>query len=122
MEIIKFFLTLRNSVKVYHWQTLSYPRHKASDSLVSKLDELADSFVEVYIGRYGHEKKGSKQHVQMSLPNLSENRVEAYLRDARDWLSEKMPEMLKKNDTELLNIRDEIIGEINQCLYLFTLS
>ena len=119
---MRFFLTLRNAVKVYHWQTLSYPRHKASDALISKLDELTDSFVEVYIGRYGHEKKGSKHEIQILLPNISENKVEAYLRDAREWLSEKLPEMLTKSDTELLNIRDEIIGEINQCLYLFKLS
>lgn len=123
--IIKFFLTLRNSMKIYHWSTLSHPRHTASDELIGKLDKLSDSFVEVYIGRYGRDRlpsSRSKKDVEMTLPCLSEGLVVSYLEEAREWLAAKLPDMLKKSDTELLNIRDEIIGEINQAIYLFALK
>ena len=124
-EIIQYFLRLRNTMKVYHWMTLSYPRHKASDALIEKIDVISDKFVEVYMGRYGRDKSlnaSSKKTVILQLPSLSEKEVPEYLVEARDWLSERLPTMIKKNDTELFNIRDELISELNQCLYLFTLS
>ncbi len=123
--ITKFFITLRSSLKLYHWNTLSYPRHVASDALIGKIDTLSDQFVEVYIGRYGRERqsaKKSKDDMDISLPRLPEDDIVGYLEEARDWLTNRLSGMLKKNDTELFNIRDEIIGEINQCLYLFTLK
>jgi hypothetical protein len=49
-EIITLMLTLRNQIKIYHWQTMKYPRHKATDKLVDKLDDNIDMFVEVYMG------------------------------------------------------------------------
>jgi hypothetical protein len=33
-EIIHLMMTLRDQVKIYHWQTMSYPRHKATDELI----------------------------------------------------------------------------------------
>ena len=106
--------------------TLSYPRHKASDALITDIDTLSDRFVEVYIGRYGRDKKinrvSSKRDVTLLLPTLSEDEVTEYIVEARDWLTQKLPNILKKNDTELFNIRDEIIASLNQCLYLFTLQ
>ena len=123
--ITKFFITLRSSLKLYHWNTLSYPRHIASDALIGKIDTLSDQFVEVYIGRYGRDRqstKKTKDDVDISLPRLPEDEIVGYLEEARDWLTNRLSGMLKKNDTELFNIRDEIIGEINQCLYLFTLK
>ena len=124
-EIIQYFLRLRNTLKVYHWMTLSYPRHIASDALIGKLDALSDNFVEVYIGRYGRDKalnSSSKKNMPLVLHSLTEKEVPEYLKEARDWLSESLPLKLKKTDTELLNIRDELISELNQCLYLFTLN
>jgi hypothetical protein len=33
-----------------------------------------------------------------------------------------LPKKLKKTDTDLLNIRDEILADINRARYLFTLK
>lgn len=118
-DVIQFFLRLRNTIKVYHWNTLSYPRHKASDALILQLDTLTDSFVEVYIGRYG---KSKQNDINLLLPDLSEREIIEYLQEARDWLTTKIPTLLNKNDTELFNIRDELISALNQCLYLFRLA
>ena len=120
-EVIRFFLRLRNTMKLYHWLTLSYPRHKASDQFIEDLDKSSDSFVEVYIGRYGRETK-SKKDMDLHLPLLNEKDVIVYLTEARDWLTTDLAKLLKKEDTELFNIRDEVISAINQCLYLFALS
>ena len=114
-------MTLRDQVKLYHWQTLSYPRHKATDDLVSSLDEKIDSFVETYMGKYGRPKlSGSRTTIH--LRNFHDKQGPALLKEAIDWLTHSLPKRLKSTDTDLLNIRDEIVGDLNKTLYLFTLN
>jgi DNA-binding ferritin-like protein len=52
-EIINIMMTLRDQVKIYHWQTKEFSRHKATDELIDKLDDNIDKFVEVYMGKHG---------------------------------------------------------------------
>ena len=47
-EYILRFLEILNTIKIYHWSTLSYPTHKATDELHEKMSELVDSFIEKY--------------------------------------------------------------------------
>ena len=51
-KLVNFFFTLELNLKIYHWNTNSFPRHKASDELGGKILELTDKFVEIFIGRY----------------------------------------------------------------------
>ena len=44
-EIVHLMMTLRDQVKLYHWQTMNYPRHIATNDLVTKLDTNIDQFV-----------------------------------------------------------------------------
>jgi hypothetical protein len=120
-SIVQFYMVLRNASKIYHWNTKSYPRHKASDEFVNNLDKLIDRFVEVYVGKYGREA-GLGKDMTIKLPGFNEKSIIAFYTEARVWLSETLPKLLKNNDTDLLNIRDEILAEINQMLYLFSLS
>ena len=36
-EVVKVFLQILNTVKLYHWKTKSFAIHKATDELYSKL-------------------------------------------------------------------------------------
>jgi len=121
IRVVQFYLTLRNAIKVYHWNTRSYPRHKATDDLVASIDKLTDSFVEVYIGKYGRDKALS-DNMTLDLPGLDEQEVIKFLKEAIEWLTHKLPKILKPADTDLFNIRDELLAAVNQALYLFTLS
>jgi len=38
------------------------------------------------------------------------------------FLQVELCKKLSKNDTDLVNIRDEMLGELNQLMYLFTLQ
>jgi hypothetical protein len=120
-EIVCLMMTLRDQVKIYHWQTMSFPRHKATDDLVGKLDENIDKFTEVYMGKYGRPKFGGRTS-SIKIRNFHDKEAPALLKSAIDWLSHKLPKHLKSGDTDLLNIRDEIIADLNQTLYLFTLA
>jgi hypothetical protein len=120
-EIVHLMMTLRNQVKLYHWQTMAYPRHVATDELVTKLDTNIDQFVEVYVSKYGRPKL-SGQTSTIRLRNHSDKEAIALLKEAIQWMTTDLNRKLKKTDTDLLNIRDTIVADLNQTLYLFTFN
>lgn len=114
-------MTLRDQIKLYHWQTMNYPRHIATNDLVTKLDTNIDQFVEVYIGRYGRPKLSGKTST-IHLRNFSDKEASKMIKEIVGWLEHDLPKKLKRTDTELLNIRDTILQDLNQTLYLFSLN
>jgi hypothetical protein len=118
---ISFFFQLRTQLKLYHWQTRMYSRHKASDEVLEKLDELIDKYVEIYIGKYGRPKLDSSTNTT-TVQNLSEGSVVKYIHKYIAYMNEPLVKRLKATDTDLVNLRDEMVGELNQLLYLFTLK
>jgi len=117
---IHFFLQLRDQLKLYHWQTRVYARHIATDKLLKTLEKSIDSYVEIYIGKYGRTKVSGKNS-SITLQNLSEAGASRMITAAIRYLRGPLTKTLTQNDTDLINIRDEIIGDLNQLLYLFTL-
>ena len=108
-----------NAIKLYHWKTDSYSQHKATDDLHDKLSGNVDKFVEVLLGK--DESRVKMVDNQMKLidsQNASDfkNRMYQY----RDMLLRMDSMFHKKGDSDLLNIRDEMLGDINQFLYLMT--
>jgi len=119
---IHFFLQLRNQIKLYHWQTRVYSRHIATDKTLENLDTAIDTYVEVYIGKYGRPKVSGK-NASITLQNLSESGAVRLVNAAVKYLQGPLTKTLKPStDTDLMNIRDEIIADLNQLLYLFTLK
>jgi hypothetical protein len=117
-DIVSTMLLIRNQVKLYHWQTKSFARHKATDDLVTSLDTNIDKFVEVFMGKYG------RPRVTKTLPlhNFTESQAKTFVEKQVKYLQSALPKKLKSSDTDLLNIRDEILADLNQVRYLFTLS
>jgi hypothetical protein len=117
-DIVTAMMTIRDQVKLYHWQTYMFSRHTATDELVKKLDANVDTFVETYMGKYGRPRVS----MPIKLNNFSESAARSFVERQRKFLSVILPRKLSANDTDLLNIRDTILGDLNQTLYLFTLS
>lgn len=118
-DIIKYFYHMSLNIKLYHWSTYSYSRHKASDDLYTNLLELIDKFIEVYMGRYCRPKYQEK--FEISVKQFDEDEIVNELKRYTSYMRNELPKYLKESDTDLLNIRDEMLGELNQALYLFTL-
>jgi hypothetical protein len=121
MHIVTYFLTLQSNIKLYHWMTPSYPRHVASDKLLHELTEQIDKFVEVYIGKYGHPKLSGKD-LSGSLTLATDQSVVALLNKTLTYLLTDINTYVKKEDVDLLTIRDEMVASINQAKYLFALK
>ena len=118
---IQFFFAMRDQIKIYHWQTSVYARHKATDDVIKALDESIDKYVEVYMGKYGRPRVGVKTSV-VHVKNMGEKEAVTFVKKCIRALIEVVPKGLGPEDTDLVNLRDEMLGELNQLLYLFTLQ
>lgn len=116
-KLVRFFFCIQLNIKLNHWNTTSYARHKATDQLLDKLGDNIDKFVEVFIGRY--QIKPMVDNVKIDPDFINDMGLEKLLLQARKYLED-----LSKNipDSELLNIRDEMLSDINQTLYLLNLK
>ena len=120
-SIVNFFLGLQNTTKVYHWSTTSHARHVAADKLYDDINELTDRFVETYMGKYGRPKMPAKNRVEVE--QHTDASIINYMKEACVYLSNELPAVLDVAvDSDLLNIRDEVLAKINQVLYLFSLT
>lgn len=118
---IHFFFNMRDQIKLYHWQTMSYARHKATDELVKSLDEHIDLFVEIYMGKYGRPNITRATNT-VQVKNMTEKTAVKFVKECLAYLQGPLTKSLKGTDTDLANIRDEMMGDLNQLLYLFTLK
>ena len=73
-DLVTHLLTIRNQIKLYHWQTKEFARHTATDALTGTLDTNIDAFVESYMGRYGRPKVTGS----IKLHNFSESAACSY--------------------------------------------
>ena len=119
--IVHDLLEFSAQIKIYHWQTKVYARHIASDKLFGEINELIDKFVEIYIGKYERPQlQGASK--TLKLDNYSDAAMVDYLQKWIKYFQDKLPGQIDKKDTDLLNIRDEMMGLVNNTLYLFTFS
>lgn len=123
MHPILFFLSFDINLKLYHWMTQSYARHKATDDLHEKVLGLGDTFVEAFIGKYGRPTNFTKKDMQQDIFSLNDTSIHKYLDDCVRYLTKDILKYIKEDkDVDLINIRDELITDISQTKYLFTLK
>jgi hypothetical protein len=121
-EITIVFLEILLMVKLFHWKTTSFATHKATDELYTKLNENIDSFIEILLGKSGSRtdlmKNKNIRLVDLSSQESLKKQIESfkgYLVGLND--NKAMKQM---TNTDLFNIRDTILGDLNQFLYLLT--
>ena len=115
-SIVTTFLEMLNTVKVYHWNTRSFAEHKATDELYAKLNEGVDQFVETLLGKRGD--RLSHIHKKSPILTLSKTDFKSRMFEYRDYLVH-MDKCLAR-ESDLLSLRDEILANVNQFLYLMT--
>ena len=121
-QIILTFLEMLNTVKLYHWKTHSYPQHKATDELYSNLNENIDSFVEIMLGKTGTRVNLTNvKHISLYDYN-SVSSFKAKIDEYKKFLINMSADARVNitNNSDLLNVRDEMLGNMNQFSYLLT--
>lgn len=118
---IHFFLQLRDQIKLYHWQTRVYARHIATDQMLERLEKHIDSFVEVYLAKHGRPRLSGK-NMEITLHNMTEAGASRMLQAALRYLQGPLSRSLRAGvDADLLALRDDLMEDVNQLAYLFTL-
>jgi len=119
MKIISPLIRIQEQLRIFHWQSETFAQHKAFGKAYENLGDLIDQFVEVYIGKYGKIK--AKLTYSIELDNFSDNYLD-YIANYSDYLLSINNELDSSKDSDLLNIRDEMLAELNQLKYLLTLK
>lgn len=120
--LINHFLELLLIVKVYHWKTHSYAEHKATDEYYKQLNENIDRFVEVMLGKKESRLNMKNKSIVFSDPSNKTEFIKL-MNKYIELLQDKMSLYINiSRNTDLLTIRDEILADSNQLLYLLTFN
>lgn len=113
------FLTTISQLKIFHWQTTSYSEHKALEKAYNNLDDLFDSFVEIYYGKYGRPTDAPEYTIKLE---IYAGDIKETIIGFRDQMMIELGNLLNEKDKDLLNLKDEIEAEFNKLLYLLSLN
>jgi len=121
-EITVKFLEILLMIKLFHWKTTSYATHKATDELYASLNKNIDDFIEVLLGKSGS-RTDLLSNKNIALIDLnSQEQLKSKIDSIKGYLvglnSNKALSTMSNSD--LFNIRDEILSDLNKFLYLLT--
>lgn len=125
--LVNVALTAPAQFKLYHWQTRSYARHKSLDAVQQKLQEKFDQLIETFSGKFNTRIIAPAQFrvgVENMRPNVADDveidTIEEFANNVIDTLMgmERALNLPAEVVTDLANIRDDIVGEINRFKYL----
>ena len=119
-NIILTFVELQQQLRILHWQTKSYAKHQAYGAFYDNLDDLIDKYVEVCMGKHG--RPNFEGGFTMDFEDIKSFSMQEYLDDFTEFLMSLSEKLTQGEDTDLLNIRDEILAEVNKLKYLLTLD
>ena len=119
-EIIKKLVEIQQQLRFLHWQTKSYAKHQAYGGIYSELDGLIDSFVETCMGKHGRPSYSGGYTLEGQ--DIDELSIQEFVDSSVSFLIGLTEKYDGKVDTDLLNIRDEMLGEFNKLKYLLTLK
>lgn len=123
---IPFFWQMVTDVKIFHWQTKQFGAHKATDDLFASLLGHVDKWVEVWMGERGpsaerdlfaslRARRCTSFPTTACTPTAMQQRV-------RGWIAELQQMHEPMISSALLNVRDDMLVDLNQVLYLLRLQ
>jgi hypothetical protein len=119
-EITLKLIQIQTQFKFLHWQTFGDAKHKSYGEIYDSLGDNIDKFVETMMGKQGRVEFEPEFSIMFQdIKNLS---VQNFLDGITEFLVGMTEQLDKRYDTDLLNIRDEMLGDINQLKYRLTLK
>jgi hypothetical protein len=111
-------LAIRTQAHLFHWQTKKYSSHIALGDFYDAYILLVDTLAESMMAKFERPTVGVGN---IAIVDYSEENLNLFLNEANS-LFEKEGRTICADNSEMLNVIDEIIGEINKLKYLLTLS
>jgi len=119
-ELTLKLIQIQTQFKFLHWQTFGDAKHKAYGEIYDSLTGNIDKFVEIMMGKQGRVEFDPEFSIMFQdIKSLS---VQNFLDGITEFLVGMTDQLDNRYDTDLLNIRDEMLGDINQLKYILTLK
>jgi DNA-binding ferritin-like protein len=121
-QITVLFLEMLMMVKLFHWKTHSYATHKATDELYASLNDHIDDFIEVLLGKTGSRIDLMSNKTIKLIDLNSQESLKSKIMSIKGILVglDNNKALSTMSNSDLFNIRDEILGDLNKFLYLLT--
>jgi hypothetical protein len=119
-ELTLKLVQIQLQFKFLHWQTMGDAKHKAYGKIYDSLGDHIDKFVEIMMGKMGRVE--FEPEFSLMFQDIKSLSIQNFLDGITEFLVSMSDQLDSRYDTDLLNIRDEILGDINQLKYRLTLK
>ena len=121
-QITVLFLEMLIMIKLFHWKTHSYATHKATDELYASLNDHIDNFIEVLLGKTGSRIDLMNNKTIKLIDLNSQESLKSKIMSIKSILVglDNNRALSTMSNSDLFNIRDEILGDLNKFMYLLT--
>lgn len=119
-EIILKLVQIQTQWRFLHWQTFGDAKHRTYGEIYEGLDDLIDSFTEVMMGKYGRPTFDSEFAIMFQ--DIAALSIQKFMDGITEFFVSLTDQLDPRYDTDLLNLRDEMLAAINKAKYLLTLK
>ena len=119
-ELTLKLVQIQLQFKFLHWQTFGDAKHRAYGGIYDSLGDIIDKFVEAMMGKYGRPEFDAE--FSLMFQDIKSLSVQNFMDGITEFLVSMTDQLDSRYDTDLLNLRDEMLGDINQLKYLLTLK
>lgn len=119
-EVILKLVQIQNQFRFLHWQTTGDAKHRAYGDMYESLSEMIDDFAEACMGKHGRYE--FEEEFVISFQDIKSMSLQNFIDGITEFLVSLNEIYDGKYDSDLLNLRDEILLKINKLKYLLTLK
>jgi hypothetical protein len=119
-ELILKLVQIQNQFRFLHWQTYGDAKHRAYGDIYDKMGDHIDAFSEALMGKYGRYE--FEYEFSIMFQDIKSLSIQNFMDGITEFLVSMTEQLDQKYDTDLLNLRDEILLDINKLKYLLTLK
>lgn len=119
-EVILKLVQIQNQFRFLHWQTTADAKHRAYGDIYDTLGELLDDFAEACMGKHGRFEFG--EEFSIVFQDINVLNLQDFVDGITDFLISFNDVFDNTMDSDLLNLRDEMLLKINKLKYLLTLK
>lgn len=118
-KFISYLFSCRTVIHILHLKTNSFGTHRALNTLYDELLEITDSIAEKTSGCMGSHLSGFKDFPVAEYEN---NDPYTYVKEVKDYVERDRYYHFPKENTAIQNILDELVGLLDESLYLLSLK
>lgn len=117
--VLSRLFEFRIKLHLMHLATDSFAEHKALGKMYEGLDGFIDGFAETFMGA-----KGSKDLAkgQVSVSASADGDSMSVLDELQAFIKGELTQAIGQDETALLNMRDDLLGQVQATKYMLTLK